>query len=287
MLSTKYYSEYYGHPINDLDYLVNNLFKNKSKIYIIGDSTMDNKHWLKSKSCESVNGYEKVLKSMVPDINFYINYYLNQFEIPYVSINAAVEESCIIEKSKLNDHDKFVSKNIKDEDILIVSIGGNDVGTKLDTSMMINLVTSLFMYDPETIEKNPQKIIPEILKRFQINLKKYIKDIIGQVKPKLIIICGFFFPCFHEQDSWANNMLNLIDYKKNYNKIHSVTKSIYEHGIKSIEFDDIEIKTIPLYEVLDFKDKNDYVARVSASDEGGFKIGRELIRIIFLELNKN
>ena len=63
MDSASFYSEYHGHKISDLRDLLYSLKDTKgehSVIYLVGDSTLDNKFWF-SDTAKAVNGYEKIL----------------------------------------------------------------------------------------------------------------------------------------------------------------------------------------------------------------------------------
>jgi len=91
-----YFSEYHGHLPKDMD-LAHHLLKTKANkksfIYLLGDSTMDNKHWLfrdggdyqgnpdttTSAWGQACCGYEEILnpKRMVKDVSYWLNYYID------------------------------------------------------------------------------------------------------------------------------------------------------------------------------------------------------------------
>lgn len=87
-----FYEEYHGHTVPHLRHLLTKLRQQgiKSFIYLAGDSTLDNKHWLfdpNGKSLEgkdfhqksasaALNGYEHVLEPpvMMRDVSYWVNY---------------------------------------------------------------------------------------------------------------------------------------------------------------------------------------------------------------------
>ena len=66
MLSfTSFYKEYHGHRVSDLEVLVQALPQGRGVLYLLGDSTLDNKVWLNSIKA-AVNGYvERAPKTAV------------------------------------------------------------------------------------------------------------------------------------------------------------------------------------------------------------------------------
>ncbi len=80
----------------------------------------------------------------VCDVTFWLNFLLDQRHqqssqgnltdglnesVTYAAINTAVEATTLNERSwiKLRSQDVFIRDNIRSEDVLIVSIGGNDI----------------------------------------------------------------------------------------------------------------------------------------------------------------
>ena len=94
----KYYSNYYGHTIEDLT-KVHKYFRLQQKniIFLAGDSSLDNKYWLKNQYIDALNGYDKILtpKLMKQDICYHMNKKLAQNKQNYACINTAREESTI------------------------------------------------------------------------------------------------------------------------------------------------------------------------------------------------
>jgi hypothetical protein len=59
-------------------------------------------------------------------------------------INCAIEESTVGSRKKnILPHDKFICDHIKKEDILVVSVGGNDIALKPSFLTIINMLVLL------------------------------------------------------------------------------------------------------------------------------------------------
>ena len=54
--SRSFYSVYSGHGVADLEFLLKKLYKYNTKIFLVGDSTFDNKFWING-ICDGQNGY--------------------------------------------------------------------------------------------------------------------------------------------------------------------------------------------------------------------------------------
>ena len=71
----------------------------------------------------------------------------------YVVINCAIEESTLGERkeNKLLEQDKFIQNRIKKEDILIVSVGGNDIALSPNISTIWNMLLLMKLNSENTI----------------------------------------------------------------------------------------------------------------------------------------
>lgn len=88
------------------------------------------KYWFTDKR-PAIGVYQEVLEP--PFCNADVTYWLNKLSIDrnnsdIAAINTAVEATTLNERTfKLRDQDIFLRDNIQENDILVVSIGGNDV----------------------------------------------------------------------------------------------------------------------------------------------------------------
>ena len=115
-------------------------------IWTAGDSSLDNKYWFND-TLPAVGVYKDVLHppQSVCDVTYWLNSLLegdryNNIHssadchderrriIKYAAINTAVEATTLNERTySLRSQDKFIRDNISSNDVLIVSVGGNDI----------------------------------------------------------------------------------------------------------------------------------------------------------------
>jgi len=173
--AARFYAEYKGHPLDQLDALHDELSKDTDiNIFLCGDSSLDNKHWffdsyrpkheqinghdgiLPPFLAPAVNGYENILKPphMVKDVSYWMNN-LASPRLPglrTVTFNAAIEESTIGEriaaKSRngpgLLPHDDWIQSKLGSgggQDVVVLSVGGNDVALRPSVATIASIFT--------------------------------------------------------------------------------------------------------------------------------------------------
>ena len=130
--SRSFYSEWHGHKVPHLEALLPQLRAHSDAlIFTAGDSSLDNKYWF-SDTRPAVGVYKDGLDPpiSVAAVTYWMNYLLEQQEHQpkYAVINTAVEATTLNERSyRLRPQDRFIRDNIRSDDVLVVSIGGNDV----------------------------------------------------------------------------------------------------------------------------------------------------------------
>ncbi len=131
--SNKFYGEYYGHKVKHLRALHVPLREScDSLIWTAGDSSLDNKYWF-SDPRPSVGAYANILDPPTSnaDITYWLNYICEERgsnPIRRAAINTAVEATTLNQRTfRLLPQDRFLRDNICESDVLVVSVGGNDV----------------------------------------------------------------------------------------------------------------------------------------------------------------
>ena len=141
--SGAFYGEYHGHRVSHLEALLPSLRRSAdSLIWTAGDSSLDNKYWFQD-SAPAVGTYGDVLNPprSIQDVTYWLNAIANQRrdndnknsgtnspKLRYAAINTAVEATTVNERSwRLRPQDVFLRDNITPNDVLVVSVGGNDV----------------------------------------------------------------------------------------------------------------------------------------------------------------
>jgi len=128
--TNSFYGEYNGHKVKHLKTLYPLLRSSSDAlIWTAGDSSLDNKYWFADRK-PAVGEYANILQppSSVCDVTYWLNYTNQEKEQHLPTINTAVEATTLNERTlRLRSQDHFICDNIGPEDILIVSVGGNDV----------------------------------------------------------------------------------------------------------------------------------------------------------------
>jgi len=142
--SRSFYNEYHGHKLSHLRALYPPLRSSSDAlIWTAGDSSLDNKYWFTHRRPADSAGsvYAQILDppSCIADVTFWLNYLETRRQkeestsntaatTKYAAINTAVEATTLNQRSRgLLPQDRFIRDNISAQDVLIVSIGGNDV----------------------------------------------------------------------------------------------------------------------------------------------------------------
>lgn len=291
-----FYSSYFGHNINHLISLIR-AFKalnpQKPFVFLAGDSSLDNKHWLKhagkaqkgkspalTDCLRAVNGYDKILDPpvMLPDVSYHLNTLLPD----YYTINTAVEEATIASKLHLSEHDMFIKNNITYNDVLIVSIGGNDIALTPTLATIANMLLLVRLNDLDTIKKGPEEAwgMDYFIKMFKDNVEAYILKLIGDMRPKKIIVCMIYYPDLLSTQGWADTSLSALGYDSHPEKLQEAIKQIFNYATSKIKIPGSKVIPFPMFKVMNGRDTNDYVERAEPSIQGGRKLATEFAHII-------
>ncbi len=290
-MSVGFYDNYYGHKISHLETLTSQFRKLRhSIIFLAGDSSLDNKYWVLDEARLPTHaGYQCVMPKVhlldmkeeyeaVPDVAYWLHNRCQHYRM--ACVNAAVEEATL--SSKMNDmnaQDTFVMNNIQPNDVLVVSIGGNDIALK--PTMGTIMAMAGLMWQPMIMlgYYNPSMIYLRHL--FKTTLEMYIKKLTFLKKPRLIIVCFLYYPDENSQvESWANPTLSALGYDRNPCSLQERMKLVFEMCVKQIQLDGYHIKFLPLFQVLNGKRTEEYAKRVEPSSLGGRKMAEKIFEMI-------
>ena len=140
---TSYYEPFYGHDVEHLALALSALRRrHDSVVFLAGDSSLDNKYWFSSWA-DAVNGYETVLEPprMKRDVCYWINEQAEREGKRLGCLNAAVEATSLNDRAwgRLLPQDAFIRDHITEDDVLVVSVGGNDVALSPLLCTAVNL----------------------------------------------------------------------------------------------------------------------------------------------------
>lgn len=300
---TTFYSQFQGHPIDNISKLHTSLKSQGCKefIFLAGDSSLDNKHWLfktnnktrelsvlrsKMNISPAINGFQNIMDPpfMIKDISYWLNHLAEKKYGPNKinTIMTAVEASTLQDRElDLLPQDKFIRDNITSNDTLIVSIGGNDVALRPSIQTMINL--KLLTSCPNwLIENYYAPGFSHFVNLFHNKIEAYVKQLCSIHKPKKIVICMIYYLDKQDGDSWADTLLHSLGYTENPEKLQLIIRTLYEYiSKKGYNIEGVDVTTLPLFKILDGNNTNDYIQRVEPSITGGKKIATSFTDIVF------
>ena len=318
----RYYERYQGHPMPLLSRVHDEMRRvegegndgakaeqdggERPTIFLAGDSTLDNKHWLfpyydqsaacflgdvkrKTFTATAVNGFDRVLQppAMVQDVTFWLNHELAERDSKYFALNTSVEASTLTERvggcqlccvptcGHLLPQDEYIRDNITEKDVLLVSMGGNDVA--LAPSIFTALFMFLMMITPWFLLFPCHPAIMYFLYLFRVNGVRYIKKVTSVTMPHKIGVCMLYNLDEANVSSWANATLGCLCYSCFPSMLQYRINLIYRYGISRIKLRGTTIVPIRLCEALDGKDTQDYCERVEPSIIGGRKMARLIL----------
>jgi hypothetical protein len=282
----EYSSSYSGHPIEHLTKIVD-IFRHKRRIvWLAGDSSLDNKYWINRRAAP-VNGLETILTNgTIPmDVSYHINnILLDSGKEEFICVNCAVEETTLSSRyHRLLPHDTIIQDNIKTGDVLILSVGGNDIALSPSISTIGSLMAVTTLASDDAIKSGTAIGLSHLLHMFNNDTKNYIQRIVSKCSSGGIhvIVCMIYYPAPPSpQSSWADTALGALGYNSNPNRLRLLIKSVYEHGTSKIQIPNCTVTGCPLFDVLDPNSVDDYIARVEPSCQGGFKMATEFVNII-------
>ena len=195
--------------------------------------------------------------------------------------DAAVEESTLSDRfnGKLLEHDLFVRDNLRADDILVISAGGNDIALRPSFGTIMNMI-ALLLQSKSMIESGYCIGLNHFIHLFKARMEGYIQSITATTKPKLVVVCMIYYLDEIAGGSWADGTLRRLGYDKDPSKLQLLIRKIFAEATSKIEVEGVSVLAYPLFEVLDGKDTDDYCQRVEPSAQGGQKIGAALVDAI-------
>lgn len=325
-----FYGEWHGHKTRHLKLLLPRLRASyDSLIFTAGDSSLDNKYWVPDCRPAPIAVYREFLEppTSVCDLTYWLNYHLehqqrhgseaaarknsegfseNRSPYPtYAAINTAVEATTLNERCYgLRPQDRFIRDNIRADDVLVVSIGGNDVALA-PTPCTIASICGMLALPMKCVENGISCCVcpmndcccgcgpslfscagtfPPCLGYFRhlfgVRVQKYIESLTSKTKPRKILVCMIYYPDETPTPSWAGPALGALGYNSNPGRLQLLIRKAFEEATRRIQIPGCEVIPVPLFNVLDGKRSEDFVARVEPSAIGGQKMAQFLLDYI-------
>lgn len=258
----------------------------KPIVYLAGDSSLDNKYWLR-KSIDDMKVevpaiYNATLDRPQPkaDVAFWMNHLLGERA---TCINTAVEESMLRDRDEcLLPHDEFIRDNMRKQDILVVSVGANDVALRPLPATIWHMLRLAWLTPRSWLESSKAGSLSYFQVMFGDKVKNYISRLVSKTNPRAVIVCMIYFPLEARfgQQSWAELQLKALGYNLFPAQLQTAIKAMFEIATKKVQVEHTSIIPCALHEVLDGKTPEDYTARVEPNHEGGRKMAVKFIELI-------
>jgi hypothetical protein len=285
---SRFYMEWKGHQIQDLatfHAITTSQKPDKPIVYLAGDSSLDNKYWVTPDVELSVDVpgiYKHTLDrpKPKPDVAFWLNSLLGERA---TCINTAVEESMLRDRDRdLLPHDEFIRDNIRSEDILIVSVGANDIALKPLPCTIRHMLQLAWVTPRSSLENGTAWSLKYFNDMFGTKVQNYVDRMTAKTRPRAIIICMIYFPLESGlgQQSWADTQLKTLGYNTWPEQLQTAISTLYRTATQKIELNGTEVVPCALHEVLDGKDAKDYTERVEPNETGGEKMAQRFAALL-------
>jgi len=138
----------------------------------------------------------------------------------------------------------------------------------------------MYMNNIETINKGPDAAwcMNYFIDIFKNKSTDYILKLIGDKRPKKIIVCMIYYPDQKMTGGWADRTLNSLGYNTDPKKLQAAINQIFIHGTSQIKINGSEIIPFPMYKILNGRNTDDYIQRVEPSNQGGLKLAQEFVK---------
>ena len=160
----------------------------------------------------------------------------------------------------------------------MVSVGGNDIALAPTLPLVLSALAATYFF--------PALGMRALARLFVDDMTAYVQMLVREGKPRLVVLCGLYFPDEAPQQSWASFTLGVLLYGTRPQRMQEVMRAVFEQ-MKSVRVEGVKLVHVPLFEALDGKDTKDYVERVEPSELGGMKIAKLLRDAIDRELGES
>lgn len=274
-----FYANYYGHPPADLAKLLHALDRH-AVLYLAGDSSLDNKHWLPSRHESHPQPHHRALLD-APVLRRDISYWLGHQLRAHAPVNCAVEASSLRQRLKhgLLAQDALLRDHLTSRDALVVCVGGNDIAlhpfSRAACSALLN------------VHCGGRVGMRGLGRVFHDDLQRYVELLTERVKPAVLAVCMVYYPAQEtDQASWAAPVLRLLRYNGAPRKLQAAYRRVFDRCVTRVRVDGTRMAHVALYQALDGRCAEHYVERVEPSEEGGRRVADVLVGAVEGAMNE-
>lgn len=247
---------------------------------------------------------------MIPDVAYWLNYELLEAKVRYAAVNCSIEESTVRDRqSGLRPQDEFIRDNVTANDVIIMSVGGNDIALRPTLGTIFNTAWLVFASRQSNIEDGSAWGLQHFINLFRLQVLHFVRELTAKTKPKAVVICMIYFLDQNQgpdNRGWADGVLSKLGYFKNPRKLQALIRKVYALATESLRDNDLGVQIIPfpLFEVrsarsptpsvhllilspppprpkvLDGTNSADYVQKVEPSSQGGRKMAQAFLKTL-------
>ncbi|OAQ99712.1 hypothetical protein LLEC1_02728 [Akanthomyces lecanii] len=282
--TSRFYFEYKGHRITDITTFFNivNTQRPSSPIYWLPSTSPGSQDAVPTSSVPEI--YNLALHTPYPkaDVAFWLNHLLGARA---TTLNLAVEASLLRERhgAALLAHDEFIRHHITPRDILVVSVGGNDIAMRPTLRTVLHMLWLAWLTPLSSLRSGRAWALRYFITLFRTQTERYVAKLVAERKPRAVIVCMIYYPLESQAGlapSWADTALRALGYKTQPKRLQAGIRQMYEQATRNIRIDGVPVKACPLFEAMDGKKAGDYEERVEPSVEGGRRMAALLEPLI-------
>lgn len=262
-----------------------------------------------------MNGYQSILTPprSKQDIAFWMNHELTKRSSkPDIAVlNCSIEESTVGDRAcgRLKTQDIFIRDHVQSQDIVVISVGGNDIALRPSPCTIVNLLSLICCSTTNCIKCACGTSLPcddcftgcicgclsnllacpcgfgYFIHLFKTRIQTLIDRMTAKCRPAVLAVCMIYYLDETPGSSWAEPALNCLQYNSNPVKLQAVISRLFELATKQIQVPGTTVIAIPLFQALDGKISEDYVQRVEPSAKGGVKMAKLIIDEVLTALS--
>ncbi|EGX89558.1 hypothetical protein CCM_07810 [Cordyceps militaris CM01] len=286
--TARFYFEYKGHPIEDVATFLDITTTHRPGapiVYLAGDSSLDNKYWLPAghgaPDCVPAI-YQLALHPARPkcDVAFWLN---RRLGARATALNLAVEASLLRERhgssALLLAHDAFIRDHMTADDVLVVSVGANDIALRPTARTVLHMLWLAWLTPLSSIRSGRACALRYFVRMFRAQTEAYVEKLVAARRPRAVVVCMIYYPLEARAGlppSWADRALAALGYDSRPERLQAGIRQLYEQATRKIQIEGVQVRTCALFEAMDGKNVEDYEERVEPSVEGGRKMAELL-----------
>ena len=199
-------------------------------------------------------GLETVLRPplMAPDVAYCLNDEFRRTGTAFSCLNTSIEATCLADRaSELLPQDEFIRDHIRAEDVLVVSVGGNDIALRPSASTALAAFKLARLTGLKSVQTGMPTGMGHMVKLFGDTVQRYIEKLVAKTKPRAVVVCMIYFPQVAKDPlgGWADTPLKGLKYNSDPERLQTIIRRIYELATSRIRVDGVRVIPFPLYEV--------------------------------------